>query len=218
MAIAVHGFRESLYRLTYVLSDNTTYISDGESVTGYVQLRGYQYYRFTQTQPSKVLTVVVTRLYGDPDLVVAIGDYLPTLAVNNGSQLSFGDDVITLDISAYLAGQDYTIGVYGSVNSQYTLVVSQNDTIQLTDGVPQAMSLPPGSPANFRYMTVGASASNVTLQISVSTGSLEFFMNSHAGDSGAYPTGQSYFWTGTATYAAPYQLVITTGDANFLSV
>lgn len=217
-AVAVQGFRESLYRLTFIVSGVPTQVVNGVPVSDNVGTGAYQYYTFSTVMTGQPVEVVLTRLTGDPDLVIAYGTFLPTMGRNNQTGLAFGDDVLSIPNINTPVGTVYTIGVYGSVTSSFTLVVSQNQTTSLVDGVPQAASVPSGSATSFVYYTSGNSTAPLTMLISVTTGSLEYFISSAQGDVPAYPSRTSNNWFGYATYSTPAQLTISSDSPNYLNV
>lgn len=217
-SLAVHGFRDSQYRLTYVVSDDVTTLYNGVPITDSVAIRAYQYYKFLTEYADLPLTIVLTRLSGDPDLCISVGTTKPTMQINDGTAMAFGDDVVTYSVGANPVGSVYTFGVYGSVNSQYSFAVSQNASTSLLDGVPQAASLLSGTPATFLYLTSGSVDASLALLFSVSAGSLEFFMSSSPAAAGpVYPNRTASDWSGRASYSSPYQLYIPQADANYLT-
>lgn len=210
-SLSVHGFRQSQYRLTYIVANDVTPLQDGVPLSDAVSAQAYQYYTFITTLDNVPLTVVLTRLSGDPDLFVNAGTAKPTMGHADYQALAFGDDVLTIP---GVAGQPFTIGVYGSVSSQFAILASQNGTVNLMDGVPQAASIPYGSTEEFVFYTLGSVDAALSVQFAVTQGSLEFFIS--AGATPVYPSRTSYMWRGTANYASPYQLTIQTTDANYL--
>jgi hypothetical protein len=66
------------------------------------------------------------------------GTALPTIGAADFRELSFGNDVINIGSSP---GTVFTVGVFGSGSSSFTLLVSQNASLVLLDGVPQVRAV-----------------------------------------------------------------------------
>ena len=208
LSLSVHGFRESQYRLTYIIANDVTVLSNGQSLSDAVAQQGYQYYSFTTLLDDVPLSFVLTRLSGDPDLFVNAGSTKPTMGHADYSGLAFGDDVITVPSGS--AGSLFTIGVFGSVSSQYSIVVSQNVSTQLLDGVPQGSNVSYGSSASYVLYSSGNDG-DITLQFTVISGSIEYFVSANT-----LPSRTSAMWRGTASYSSPSTLNILATDPNYL--
>ncbi len=72
-AVGVQGFRESTYRITLSYPGGTTQLLNGVPVSGFADTGKYTYYQFNTTDAVNPITFVLTRLSGDPDLVINNG-------------------------------------------------------------------------------------------------------------------------------------------------
>jgi hypothetical protein len=77
-AVGVQGFRESTFRITLSYPDGVVPLYNGVPVSGFSDTGKYSYYRFTTNDFTNPITVVLTRLSGDPDLVINNGRRLRT--------------------------------------------------------------------------------------------------------------------------------------------
>ena len=134
-AVGVQGFRASLYTIMLTFAGNETQLVNGIPVSGAVANDKYVYYTYVPTDVTTPFSVVLTRQSGDPDLVINNSPTLPTINTAVYKELAYGNDIITITPQA--SDTVFTIGVYGTGNSQYTIVVTQNATVILADGVPQ---------------------------------------------------------------------------------
>jgi hypothetical protein len=72
-AVGVQGFRTTIFQLTLSFADNIVPLSNGMPVSGFVDAQGYTYFKFLTNDTQSPVTVVLTRLSGDPDLVIRNG-------------------------------------------------------------------------------------------------------------------------------------------------
>ncbi len=95
----------------------------------------YTYFSFEPNlQSGDPVTFVLTRLSGDPDLCINAGTIKPTIYQNDYRETAYGNDVITITA---VTSQVFTVAVFGSGTSSFTLLAVQNDSLTLVDGVPQ---------------------------------------------------------------------------------
>ncbi len=214
-AVAVHGFRNSEFRITLSSSGSSVQLQNGVVVTDTVDSGAYKYYTFTSAdaQCSFPLTIVLMRLLGDPDLVVANGTWRPTLSNYTWIERAFGTDV--LNIPSDCSFRTITIGVHGYMRSLYTIVVSQNETVQLVDGVAQTDTVVNGSARNFEFLVGDDAVGGVTVSLSLVSGSAYIFGLS--GTAEVFPSRASNYWSGYADYFTPYELSISSADAHFVA-
>jgi hypothetical protein len=133
-------------------------IADGVPVSGSVGAQQTAFYRFVAPLPFPRMDVVVTPLFGQPDLYVTAGrfyDPSPGDSEWRSSSL-FGDDVVTIPANATFADLGRTcdatqanvttcwvnVGVYGARAANFSLVL-----VTRTGGAPGAEALLPGVPA-----------------------------------------------------------------------
>ena len=125
------------------------------SSLGHVDKDAYRYYRYRNTNPTAILTLTLTTLYGDPDLFVDIHTsqqdkpIFPTIHYDTyiwSSRRSYSNDIIVIryDDIHFCTECDYLLAVYGYHNASYTLSVTsaEDEVIHLLHDHPQRLTMP----------------------------------------------------------------------------
>ena len=216
-AIGVQGFRDSLYTIMLTFGDSTTPLSNGVPVTGSVSTGKYVYYSFATTNTTVPITVVLTRIAGDPDLVINNGTNTvvprPTIGHAAFSELAYGSDWISIPSHS---GTNFTIGVYGSGNSEFVITAVQSAVITLSDGVPQADFLVGGTSQSYQLLTNGqASSMSFTLTLTAGTATIAVFAVPGAGECNG--DLQHADWRASGDYFTPAQINVAANDPSLLT-
>jgi hypothetical protein len=213
-SIAVYGFFDSIYSIQVDYNTTVPTLINGQVVTGSVASGAYMYYTYTSTDPHDEVSVVLTRLSGDPDLLVNTNSWPPTMGNATFTSLRHASDIINLPLQ--YTGV-VTIGVYGSGASQFSLVVEQDVSVRLLDGVPAPGSLQRGTSQRF-YLLALPSAASITFSLSLTSGAADIYIKAVGNVSlDVWPTPGNSDWNGHADYFTPYSLTIESGQPNFLT-
>lgn len=210
--IAVFGYTEAQYAITYSLGSSITRLQDGVPHAGRVGNHEYVYYEFGVDAPDEDVTISVTPNGGDPDLFVRVEDPDDPLSdANRPSQhnyqwagLSYGNDVVIIrhDDPHACFECNYLIAVYGSRNSTYsiTATASADTMIALRDGQPQLNFV---EQDQYKYYTLHilSNTASVTFRTeTLSSGSnVEMYVTNLYRDGdppqGELPTSAHYLWS-----------------------
>jgi hypothetical protein len=154
--------------------DSTLLLINGVPQRGIVDSRDYAYYRYILTQPNVDVTFSLTPFNGDADLFVAMAPILhPSSSNFSWLSTAYGDDTLTIQSTEYshtcvpnpatAKHCDFYIGVYGFINTSYTLTASMDtgfeNPVALLDGQPQAGHVAAGKYTYYRYKVAVANTS-----------------------------------------------------------
>lgn len=189
--MAVEGYVNSTFSIAAYLMDNsqnrTLLLVDGQPQSGVVGQGKYAQYHFDLAEPTRALTVTVTRRMGDPDIYITNDGTVPSKSNYKWSSTAWGEDLVRIRAPAV---GDYRIAVHGFSTSSYTIVASTADTIlQLSEGVPFRGELEAGQYEYFKFH-VPRNDQDLTVTVTALNGDPDLFMS----DEHERPNMTHYKW------------------------
>lgn len=182
--IGVYGYSTSAFSIVASTSNAQILLQDGISVREQLGQGEYGYFKFVLGADGSNLTVTVTPLSGDPDVLVSDLFEFPSL-INIGNHTWWSANMGLMSDSVVLqnthAGM-YFIAVLGWSNSTFTIQAHADlpgggGTLQrLSDGVPQSGTVSSGA-WSYYQLIVGAAATDVDIVVVPVVGSLGVFVN-----------------------------------------
>lgn len=153
----------------------------GSPADGQVKQGKYQYYSFDFDRPEDTIVLTLTAMTGDPDLYVSV-DKDPTRDSSDFSAFMEGRDMLVITkherVAKGLSTGLYHVGVYGSREATYTLLLTYNKGlfVPLTPGIQQSGYVDPQE-IDLYYQDVPLEQSfNITVTVQPSTGSTFFYV------------------------------------------
>jgi hypothetical protein len=186
-SIGVFGYERSAFSVLVTSNVSLIQLQDGLALRGIVQQSQYDYFKFNVQEAGVEIVIVLTTLAGDADLLVSQSDERPTRgsgAMEAGSS-GLMEDIITIDASSVVPG-DYFIGVFGYVNSQYTIMahivnsIHGDNLIRLRPGAPQAGRVE-ARKFDYYLFSIGNFDKRLVITASPSIGSLSIYVNTCTG-------------------------------------
>lgn len=143
--VAVSGFRDATYAVVAASLEGLTRVQAGVPLRGAVGANQYQYYMFTNPDPSQSVTFTVTAFGGDPDIYISAIQPRPTKGNHTWAAQEFGYDRVVINPDDPAACRTskchYYIGVTGFLTTaQYQLLAAVGDALHptlLVRGQPQ---------------------------------------------------------------------------------
>jgi len=167
MAIAVYGYSNATYSITYATSSAVVQLANGIAQSGIVAGLGtyYTYYYVSVDGPGADVTLSLTALAGDPDMFVDVWkspSYRPSTTSWKWAGTYFGSDAVYIagltDANACPGACNYIVAVMCAVgiSCRYTMTatVSPFTTIPLVDGQPLSSAQAQGGYKYFTFETV----------------------------------------------------------------
>ena len=153
----------------------------GAPTDGQVKQGKYQYYFFDFDRPEDTIVLTLTAMTGDPDLYVSV-DKDPTRDSADFSAFMDGPDRLVITkherVEKSLSTGLYHVGVYGSREATYTLLLTYNKGlfVPLTPGIQQSGYVDPKE-IDLYYQDVPLEQGfNITVTVQPSTGSTFFYV------------------------------------------
>jgi len=185
--ILLHAVVDSMYVLMGSTQQGIIHLSVGIPQRETVQRGEDEYFQFDipASERTKDLSITVTPLSGDPDLVVSTTLQYPNISMNcNGpcyDQRSslLGGDVILFPHTRFGAAEQVYIAVWGYTTSTFTITVSMEAPVTLADGIPQAGSVLVGGGVYYQLNT-GTSHEDITIRVTPIWGSVVLYVSQQA--------------------------------------
>jgi len=122
--IAVYGYTASNYSLVASTNHAVTQLQNNQPIQDHIGARLYEYFKFSVWEPGYDLSIVVTKISGDPDLYLSRVHQYPNRTQPHSQTItsrSIGNDSFFIDNATV---GTYYIGVYGYRFSTFTLLAS----------------------------------------------------------------------------------------------
>ena len=217
--VGVYGFDTSVFTVTVSTSNSSTFLSAGKSITGQLASADRDFYAIFVDDATQALTVTLTLLAGtdgDCDLYMSSVETQPSYdnfqTDRDYWSEQIGSDAITISQHALEdAGVPATwyIGVDALTACFYTLTATFNGTTRLSDGAPQAGTVPAGAYAYYAFTVVGNTTASITVSVSATIGSVQLLVNTPG--IAAAPSVEANTWE-TPSWLTGGSLTITPGD------
>jgi len=151
--------------------DHVTQLSFGTPVRGWASAKSELFYRVDVPTSSVELVVQVTKITGDPDVYISTKTHKPNRREFEWRGLHIGSDAVVIPNAN---ATTYYIGVYGFVNTSYTVMVSlyTNDTSEvhtLVPGQPQSGVVARGQTIHYLYQQA-VSGQQLTFALTTNVG------------------------------------------------
>ncbi len=135
--IGVYGYTPADFLLNVYPTSVHAQLELGSVQVSASTRRQFTYFKFHLDDNSD-FTISVTPINGDPDVYVSTSSQWPTSTDNEWSASLFGYDSITIRSTdpTFKANHDYYIGVYGFLDTYYSISINKPDTyIEMMEGI-----------------------------------------------------------------------------------
>ena len=194
MRIAVYGFTQAQFVITYSSASAVAQLADGVSLVGTLPRGGANYYSFSVPTPGYDISFALTALANDPDIYVSQwppnqplmrpGPAGGSPACRSGT--AFGTDTVEISSTGgdpcYCSACQYIVGVYCAMGTscRYAItasLVSPYSIISLSEGRPSSNAVRQWGYKYFAYDArfFNGTQRNVTLRLAASPGSVQAF-------------------------------------------
>ena len=169
------------YSILMTKESTVVELRTGEPTEGHIQRGKYKYYNFEFDRPEDTIILTLTAMTGDPDLYVSLGKE-PTRESYDFSAFMEGRDMLVITehdrVQKGLSTGNYTVGVYGSSEATFTLLLTYNKGlfVPLTPGIQQSGYVDPGKISLYYQDVPLEEAFNITISVQPSTGLTLFYI------------------------------------------
>jgi hypothetical protein len=218
--IGVYAYESAAYTVTVATDYIVTELFEGSSIQGSLQKGEYRRYQYSISPWTvKDFAVHLTAVHGDPDLFIGTSELFASAHDVNRTQGAstwrsqmYRSDSITIDrdddnfckhtdssMMQHPRNRNtwcsYYIVVYASSDCQYTITAVNEETLSLSNGVPQHGTVEEESMVYFKFQELDRNE-DVTFSVTAFTGHVQLFVRANKEPSiRDYDATNSYYYT-----------------------